>query len=99
MVFQQFNLWPHMTALRNVTEALVLVKRLPLSTAEKIGRAMLAKVGLAEKADAYPNRPVRRAAAACRHRARARDGAASDALRRGHLSLSIRSWSVRCSAS
>jgi polar amino acid transport system ATP-binding protein len=56
MVFQQFNLWPHMTALRNVAEALVLVKRLPRRTAEEIGRAMLAKVGLADKAEAYPSR-------------------------------------------
>jgi len=56
VVFQQFNLWPHMTALRNVAEALVLVKRLPRRTAEEIGRAMLAKVGLADKTEVYPSR-------------------------------------------
>jgi polar amino acid transport system ATP-binding protein len=56
MVFQHFNLWPHMTALRNVSEALVLVKRMARPAAEAIGRAMLAKVGLSDKADAYPSR-------------------------------------------
>jgi polar amino acid transport system ATP-binding protein len=56
MVFQQFNLWPHMTALRNVTEALVLVKRIPPAAAQEIGHAMLAKVGLADKAGVYPSR-------------------------------------------
>ena len=56
MVFQQFNVWPHMTALRNVSEALVLVKSTPRKEAERLGRAMLAKVGLAEKVDVYPSR-------------------------------------------
>jgi polar amino acid transport system ATP-binding protein len=56
MVFQQFNLWPHMTALRNVTEAPILVKHIPRPVAEKIGRAMLAKVGLTDKADVFPSR-------------------------------------------
>ncbi|GGJ92024.1 amino acid ABC transporter ATP-binding protein [Pseudomonas matsuisoli] len=54
MVFQQFNLWPHMSALGNVCEALVRVKGLTRSDAERKGRAMLDKVGLAEKADAFP---------------------------------------------
>ena len=54
MVFQQFNLWPHMTALGNVTEALVLVRRLPRAEANARGRAMLDKVGLADRAGAYP---------------------------------------------
>ena len=56
MVFQQFNLWPHMTALRNVAEALVLVKGLVRADAEARGRAVLAKVGLGDKADTYPAR-------------------------------------------
>jgi polar amino acid transport system ATP-binding protein len=54
MVFQQFNLWPHMTALGNVTEALRLVRGLPRGEAEARGRAMLAKVGLAGKEAAWP---------------------------------------------
>ena len=55
MVFQQFNLFPHLTALRNVTLALRKVKKLSDAEANEIGRAALAKVGLAEKADAYPS--------------------------------------------
>jgi polar amino acid transport system ATP-binding protein len=54
MVFQQFNLWPHMTALGNVTEALRLVRRLARGEAEARGRAMLAKVGLAGREAAWP---------------------------------------------
>ena len=54
MVFQQFNLWPHMTALGNVCEALRRVRKLSADEANKRGRAMLDKVGLAHKADVYP---------------------------------------------
>ena len=54
MVFQQFNLWPHMTALGNVCEALRQVRKLSASDAKARGMAMLDKVGLAHKADAYP---------------------------------------------
>jgi ABC-type polar amino acid transport system ATPase subunit len=54
MVFQQFNLFPHMTALDNVTLAPRKVRGLSRNQANEIGRALLAKVGLAEKADAYP---------------------------------------------
>ncbi len=56
MVFQQFNLWPHMTALGNVTEALVGVKRMSRAAANEIGSAVLTKVGLADKLDVYPSR-------------------------------------------
>jgi ABC-type histidine transport system ATPase subunit len=56
MVFQQFNLWPHMTALQNVTEALIQVKGLSRSEAADIGRNTLAKVNLLIKADEYPAR-------------------------------------------
>jgi polar amino acid transport system ATP-binding protein len=54
MVFQQFNLWPHMTALGNVCEALRRVRKLSADEAKKRGMAMLDKVGLAHKADVYP---------------------------------------------
>ncbi|WP_454007391.1 amino acid ABC transporter ATP-binding protein [Alcaligenes sp. Marseille-Q7550] len=54
MVFQQFNLWPHMTALGNVAEALLRVKRLPREQALQKARDMLGKVGLADKVDYYP---------------------------------------------
>ncbi len=56
MVFQRFNLFPHLTALQNITEAPIQVKGVPREQAEAQARALLAKVGLSDKADAYPNR-------------------------------------------
>jgi ABC-type polar amino acid transport system ATPase subunit len=56
MVFQNFNLFPHMTVLQNVIEAPLLVRKLPKDQAVALGEKLLAKVGLAEKSDAYPNR-------------------------------------------
>ena len=53
-VFQSFNLWSHMTVLGNVIEAPVNVQRRPRAEAVEEARALLAKVGLAEKADSYP---------------------------------------------
>src|SRR5712664_3427536 len=55
MVFQRFNLFPHMTALENIAEAPVLVKRESKAAAVERARALLARVGLSDKADAYPN--------------------------------------------
>ena len=54
MVFQHFNLFPHMSALGNVTVALRKVKGIPKAEAEEIGMARLCEVELAEKADARP---------------------------------------------
>jgi polar amino acid transport system ATP-binding protein len=54
MVFQRFNLFAHMTALRNITIAPELVRKVPRAEAEAQGRALLARVGLSDKADAYP---------------------------------------------
>ncbi len=54
MVFQSFNLYPHMTALGNVALALVKVLRKPRMEAERIALAALDRVGLSEKARAYP---------------------------------------------
>jgi polar amino acid transport system ATP-binding protein len=54
MVFQQFHLFPHMTALENVMEGPRTVKRLPVAEARSIAEALLKKVGLAEKRDSYP---------------------------------------------
>lgn len=54
MVFQHFNLFPHMTTLRNVTYAPIKVKGIPKDEAEKRGRELLELVGLAFKADDYP---------------------------------------------
>lgn len=56
MVFQQFNLWPHMTALQNVAEALRQVRGLSGKEANERAMEALAKVGLSEKAPNYPNR-------------------------------------------
>jgi len=54
MVFQRFNLFPHLTALGNVTEAPIRVKGFPRKDAEERGRALMKEVGLASKVDAYP---------------------------------------------
>lgn len=56
MVFQRFNLWPHLTALENVTLGPLRVLRKPAEQARTEGRALLEKVGLAHKADEYPER-------------------------------------------
>ncbi|WP_145526866.1 amino acid ABC transporter ATP-binding protein [Yersinia rohdei] len=56
MVFQQFNLWPHMTVLENVCAPLMLGKKLPREVARQKAAAALAQVGMSEKADARPSR-------------------------------------------
>jgi len=56
MVFQSFNLWPHMSVLANVMEAPLRVRKLPRDRAEGEARALLAKVGLADFAEARPSR-------------------------------------------
>ena len=55
MVFQNFNLFPHLSAGQNVMLAPSLVKRLPKTPGEERARKLLARVGLAEKFDAYPD--------------------------------------------
>ncbi|MDE1197561.1 L-cystine ABC transporter ATP-binding protein YecC [Pseudomonas sp. Bc-h] len=55
-VFQNFNLFPHRTALENVIEGPTVVKKMPREQAVELGRNLLAKVGLAGKEDAYPRR-------------------------------------------
>jgi polar amino acid transport system ATP-binding protein len=54
MVFQRFNLFPHMTALENIIEAPVHVRKVPVGEATEMARMLLSRVGLAAKADAYP---------------------------------------------
>ncbi|OZI20687.1 ATP-binding protein [Bordetella genomosp. 9] len=56
MVFQHFNLWPHMTALANVMAPLTLARAKPASQARQIALQALERVGLADKADAMPAR-------------------------------------------
>lgn len=55
-VFQNFNLFPHRTALENVIEGPIVVKKMPREAATALGRKLLARVGLAGKEDAYPRR-------------------------------------------
>jgi len=54
MVFQQFNLWPHRTAIQNVMEGPLIVRRLAKAKARDQAAALLDKVGLADKLDVYP---------------------------------------------
>lgn len=54
MVFQHFNLFPHRTALENIIEAPTQVKKVPKAKALERGRELLNRVGMADKADAYP---------------------------------------------
>lgn len=53
-MFQNYNLFRNKTALQNVTEGLIVARRLPKEQADEIGMKMLAKVGLADRADYYP---------------------------------------------
>ena len=55
MVFQRFNLFPHMTALENIIEAPIHVRKVPRAVALERARMLLAKVGLLDKADSYPS--------------------------------------------
>ena len=55
MVFQQFNLFPHMTIMDNLTCAPVMLKKATKAEAEKKAKELLARVGLADRAGSYPN--------------------------------------------
>ncbi|MBQ1270816.1 MAG: amino acid ABC transporter ATP-binding protein [Clostridia bacterium] len=55
MVFQTYNLFKNKTALENITEGLIIVQGMEKEKAEQIGRDLLAKVGLADRADSYPS--------------------------------------------
>ena len=56
IVFQRFNLFPHMTAVENVMEGLITVKRTPRAIARGMAVEMLERVGLADKVDVHPSR-------------------------------------------
>src|SRR5437660_1224309 len=56
MVFQNFNLFPHMTVLQNIIEAPLLVRKMSKDQAVALAEKLLAKVGLSEKRDVYPNK-------------------------------------------
>lgn len=55
MVFQQFNLFPHMTVMKNLTQAPIILQHMPKAQAELEAMELLERVGLADRADAYPN--------------------------------------------
>ena len=55
MVFQQFNLFPHLTVMDNLTLATRRIRKRPKAEAEERGRELLARVGLSEKADQHPH--------------------------------------------
>ncbi len=55
MVFQQFNLFPHMTVLKNLTLAPTKLLKMPKTEADKKAMALLSRVGLADRAEAYPS--------------------------------------------
>ena len=54
-VFQNYNLFANKTALQNVTEGLIIARKMPRAQAEKIGRAALVEVGMEDRADSYPS--------------------------------------------
>lgn len=54
LVFQNFNLFPHYSVIKNVTDALIIVQKKPKEEALEIGRELLKKVGLSDKENAYP---------------------------------------------
>ena len=99
MVFQSFNLWSHLTVLENLIEAPVHVQKRPRKECIEEAKALLARVGMSERADYYPVASVRRPAAARGHRPRARHAAESHAVRRADLGARSRSSSARSCAS
>ena len=85
MVFQHFNLFPHMTALENVALAPIQVKGVPRSERPEPGQRAASAGRARRQARHVPRRAVRRPAAACGDRPRARDAAQADAVRRADL--------------
>ncbi|NOG50095.1 MAG: amino acid ABC transporter ATP-binding protein [Chloroflexi bacterium] len=64
MVFQQFNLFPHLTVMQNISLAPMQVRRVPRAQAEKKALELLERVGIPEQAKKYPGQALRRSAAA-----------------------------------
>ena len=84
MVFQRFNLFPHMTALENVMEAPVQVKKTPKTKARERGIELLERVGLGDRLDHYPPSSPAVSSSGC-DRPGAGDGPRAHALRRANL--------------
>ena len=81
MVFQQFNLFPHLTVLNNITLAPMKVRHIPRTEAEDAAMGLLERVGIPEQAEKISGGALRRSAAARRHRTRPRDAASDYAVR------------------
>ncbi len=96
MIFQQFNLFPHLTAGRNVMLSQMVVKKTPEAEAEAMARKMLDRVGLGHKFDALPGRAVGRPAAAGRDRPGARRCSRWRCSATRSPRRSTPSWSTRC---
>ena len=95
MVFQHFALWPHLTVLQNLMEAPVQVQRRPKAEVKDEALALLAKVGLSEKCDAFPARLSGGKSNASVSRARWRcDRICCCSMSRP--ARSIRNWLARC---
>ena len=67
MVFQRFNLFPHMTVIENIIEAPITVKKVPKEEAIAYAEKLLEKVGLSDKRDEFPSRLIRRSATESRN--------------------------------
>ena len=98
MVFQHFNLFPHMTVLDNLTMAPIRIKKMPKAEAKEKAMALLQRVGLADRAGAYPRSSPAGKSSASPSCARWRWSRRSCFLtsRQAH---STRKWSARCSRS
>ena len=96
MVFQRFNLFPHLTAVENVMLAQIKAARVPEDEAIERAVPLLRRVGLAHRAIAYPGADVRRRAAARRDRPRARAAARRCCCSTSRPRRSTRSRPARC---
>ncbi len=84
MVFQQFNLFPHLTVLQNITLGPIWVRKMKKSEAEELAMSLLERVGIPEQAHKYPGAALRRPAAAGGHRPGPGHAAQDHAVRRAH---------------
>ncbi|EFE80428.1 amino acid ABC transporter [Streptomyces albidoflavus] len=98
-VFQNFHLFPHLTVLENITEAPISALKRPRAEAVAAAHALLERVGLAEKAGAYPGHLSGGAAAARRHRPARSPSNPSCSSSTSPPPPSTRNWSARSSTS
>ena len=85
MVFQSFNLFPHLTILENCTLAPIWVRKMPKAEAEELAMSFLTRVKIPEQAKKYPGPAIGRPAAARRDRARPVHASEDHAVRRTDL--------------